>query len=268
MAVLTISREFRSGEQNIASAIAERMNYQYIDKEEITRGLRAIGEQRWAELVSEMDETTPSFFDYYRWEYRGFVFLEEAYIYECALKDKAIIVGRAGNCVLKDLPQVLRVRLSAPLESRIKRAMEVDGIDRNEARWLIEKVDRGRVGHIHANYHVDWYDLRLYDIVFNTAVVSCEQITEIVCALLADKEKNATPEAKDLLMGRALAARLKAKIHANPRVIAPTLDVFYDGENIVLRGTIHRIHDFERVEKFIHEMPPDKPVKNEINFRK
>ena len=37
-------------------------------------------------------------------------------------------------------------------------------------------------------------------------------------------------------MGRALAARLKAKIHANPRVIAPTLDVFYDGENIVLRG--------------------------------
>jgi hypothetical protein len=267
MAVLTISREFRTGEQKIALAIAKRMNYRYVGKEEISRGLRASGE-RWAELIRDLDEAAPSFFDRYRWEYHGFVFLEEAYIYECALKDKAIIVGRAGNCILKDLPQVLRIRLSAPLENRIERVMKMDGIDRDQARWLIEKVDHGRVGHIHANYHVDWYDLRLYDVVFNTAALSCEQITEIVCKLLEEKEKNTTPEARDLLLGRTLAARLKAKIHANPKVIAPTLDVFYDGENIVLRGTVHRIHDHKRVEKLIHEMPPDKPVKNEIHFRK
>ena len=44
MAILTISREYRSGGQEIGTAVAERMRYDYVGKERILADLRARGE--------------------------------------------------------------------------------------------------------------------------------------------------------------------------------------------------------------------------------
>ena len=54
MAILTISREYRSGGQEIGSAVAERMRYDYVGKERILTDLRGQGE-RWIALLNEVD---------------------------------------------------------------------------------------------------------------------------------------------------------------------------------------------------------------------
>jgi len=46
-------------------------------------------------LFRELDQERPSLWDRYDWEYRGFVALLEAYIYEHAMRDKAIVIVRA-----------------------------------------------------------------------------------------------------------------------------------------------------------------------------
>jgi len=43
-----------------------------------------------------------------------------------------------------------------------------------------------------------------------------------------------TPDTWDLLVGRAVAARIRARILTNPKIHAPTLKVSYDGSKIVL----------------------------------
>jgi len=53
MAILTISREFRSGGQEVGSAVAERMRYDYVGKERILSDLRGQGE-RWITLLNEV----------------------------------------------------------------------------------------------------------------------------------------------------------------------------------------------------------------------
>jgi len=83
-------------------------------------------------------------------------------------------------------------------------------VDRKTAEWLIEKADRGRAGYIKTNYHKNWYDFKCYDMVFNTGSQSHEEIVKILANALSERDTHATPYAKDLLLGRALAARIKA----------------------------------------------------------
>jgi cytidylate kinase len=50
-------------------------------------------------------------------------------------------MGRGGNFLLKNFPFVLKVRTRAPIDRRIERVMEKEGINTENARYLIEKAD-------------------------------------------------------------------------------------------------------------------------------
>jgi cytidylate kinase len=266
MAVLTISREFRSGAHEVGSAVAELLSYKYVGKEQLAKDLQKAGE-RWRQLFYDLDETVPSMWEKYDWEYAGFISQLESIILDYALNDRVIIVGRGANFLLQDIPHVLKICLTAPLEKRIERVMLKEYVDRKTAEWLTEKTDRARAGYIQVNYHKNWYNLKYYDAVFNTDVQPYEQIAKILADALIERDSQATPEARDLLQGRALAARIKAKIATDPRFTVPTLEVTYDGNAIVLRGVVHNLKEFHRIDEITKKTAGDKSVRNELHLR-
>jgi cytidylate kinase len=267
MAVLTISREFRSGSQEIGRMIAERMGYTYIGKEQILTDMRSAGE-RCGRLLTDLDEATPSVWERFDNEYRGFIALVESYIFEYARRDRTIIVGRGGTHLLCDIPFVLRVRLGAPLEIRVDRAMRKDQVDRETAKWLIQTIDRSRAGYIQANYGIDWNDQRCYDMIFNTGVQSYELIVDILASALQDRDSKVTPEWKDILLGRKIAARIRAAVLMHPKLNIPTLRVDYEKGSLFLRGVIHSRAEYDRVEKLAKKIAKSIPVCNGLRFRK
>jgi osmotically-inducible protein OsmY len=103
--------------------------------------------------------------------------------------------------------------------------------------------------------------------VFNTDVQPYEQIAKILADALIERDSQATPEARDLLQGRALAARIKAKIATDPRFTVPTLEVTYDGNAIVLRGVVHNLKEFHRIDEITKKTAGDKSVRNELHLR-
>ena len=266
MAILTISREYRSGGQEIGSAVAERMRYDYVGKERILTDLRGQGE-RWIALLNEVDEDRPTLWDRFDWEYQGLMALMDSYIYDRAMDDRVVLVGRGSNFLLEGIPHVLRVRLTAPLEQRVERVMRKDDVDRKTAVRLIEKMDHDRASFIHANFHRDWYDVAAYDMVFNTAVQSFEEIAEIVCNALREKTKHLTLEGWELLRGRMLAARIKAHIATNPKIRVPTLKVFFDGKTIHIQGVVRRRDDLKAVGEIVTVSAQGAPVRNELRCR-
>ena len=266
MAILTISREYRSGGQEIGTAVAERMRYDYVGKERILADLRAQGE-RWISLLNEVDEDRPTIWDRFDWEYQGLMALMDSYIYDRAMDDRAVLVGRGANFLLEGLPHVLRVRLTAPIEQRVERVMRKDGVDRKTAIRLIEKMDNDRAAFIRANFHRDWYDVAAYDMVFNTAVQTFPEITEIVCGALQEKAGKLTLEVWELLRGRMLAARIKAHIATHTRIRIPTLKVFFDGKAIILQGTVRRTADLEAIGEIVTVSAQGTPVRNELRYR-
>lgn len=97
---------------------------------------------------------------------------------------KAIIVGRAGSQVTKDLTQGVRLRLVGPEEARIERVMEFYHLDEREARAEARRRDADRARLLKKHFGVDINDPAGYDATWNTGTVSLEEIAEAMVVIL------------------------------------------------------------------------------------
>jgi cytidylate kinase len=90
-------------------------------------------------------------------------------IREAADAGNVIVVGRLGNFVLRDRPNVLRVFLTAPLAWRIVHIIESLGCTAAVARAEIARVDGGRRSYAHEQHGFDWGDPHHYDVVLDVS---------------------------------------------------------------------------------------------------
>ena len=97
---------------------------------------------------------------------------------------KAVIVGRAGAQVTKDMKEGVSIRVIAPEDVRIARAMEVHGLTEREARAGGRKRDADRSRLIKAQFETDIDDPAGYDAVFNVGEVSFGEIARCVAVMV------------------------------------------------------------------------------------
>jgi cytidylate kinase len=271
MAILTIARKYGSGGREIGHAISEQLNYEYVDRKKILDDMRTTGKQ-WEERAKYFDENYPNIWERYDWSFRGFVALNQSYFLNYALKDKVIIMGRGGNFLLKGIPFVLRVRVIAPIEKRIEKIMEREGVNSENARWSIEKADHEMAGAIYLIYGGDWDNPAEYEMVFNTGIQTPDEIITTIKNALLEKEKFNTEKARKILQLRALAAKIKAEITTNPQYCISVLDVDPKEEGmiekgLIIRGIIHNQNDIKKVEETAKKLAGDIPVECGLQYR-
>jgi cytidylate kinase len=271
MAILTIARKYGSGGREIGQAIAEQLNYDYIDRRRILDDMRAEGKQ-WEDRAKYFDENYPNLWERYDWSFRGFVALNQSYFLRYALKDKVVIMGRGGNFLLKGIPFMLGVRVIAPIDKRIEKVMEKEGVNTENAQWLIEKADHEIARAIYLIYGRDWDNPAEYEMVFNTGIQSTEEIIATIKNALFEKEKLKTEKARIILKLRALALKIKAEISTNPRYSISVLDVdpIEEGmieKGIVIRGIVHNQDDIKEIEESAKRLAGDIPIECELQYR-
>jgi cytidylate kinase len=271
MAILTIARKYGSGGREIGHAISEQLNYAYVDRKKILDDMRATGKQ-WEERAKYFDENYPTLWERYDWSFRGFVALNQSYFLNSALKDKTVIMGRGGNFLLKGIPYVLRTRIVAPIEKRIEKVMEKEGVNSENARWMIEKADHEMSGAIYLIYGKNWDNPAEYDRVFDTSVQPFDEIISSIKNALIEKEKFNTEKARRILQLRALAAKVKVEITTNPRFCISVLDVDPKEEGLVekgliLRGIIHNQRDIKQIEDIAKKAAGDVPIECDLQYR-
>ena len=271
MAILTIARKYGSGGREVGRTISEQLNFEYVDRRKILDEMRTTGKQ-WEERAKHFDENYPTLWERYDWSFRGFVALNQSYFLNSALKDKTVIMGRGGNFLLKGIPYVLRTRVIAPIEKRIEKVAEEEGINSENARWMIEKVDHDMAGAIYLIYGKDWDNPAEYDMVFDTSVQPFDEIISSIKSALIEKEKYNTEEARRILKLRTLAAKVKVEIATNPRFCISVLDVNPKEEGliekgIILRGIIHNQRDIKQIEDIAKQVAGDIPTECELQYR-
>jgi cytidylate kinase len=267
MAILTISREFGSGGREIGQAVARELQYEYVDKAKILNDLRAIG-KNWEEWGKDLDEHCPTIWEKYDWSFRGFGALIQNAILNYALQDRVVIMGRGANFLLQGIPFAYAIRVVAPLEERIARIMVRESVGRETAQWLVEKTDRDRSSFINALYGKPWDEPKDYDAVFSTGVQTLEEIAAMIVITLVERDRHHSEDAQRILEMRAAAAYVKAGILTDPGLFVPTLDVFYDGSSIVLRGIIHNPQEHRRLEALACSLAGNRPVKCDLHYRR
>ena len=165
MAIITISRQIGSLGDEIAKAVADKLGYEYIEKLKISKILSDQGFS--APEVEKYDEKKPSIWQSLSMQKKRFSHLIRAAVYELAVKENVVIVGRGGQAILKDIQGTLHVRVIASNAARISRLMEQMGYDEKDAERIIRQSDRDSSGYIGAYFDADWDDGDLYDLVVN-----------------------------------------------------------------------------------------------------
>lgn len=195
MAAVTISRKLGSLGTQIARCVADDLGYRLVWREVINQAARQSGAPEVAlAVIDDLDlfGLRPSYRA--RQAYREAV---KAVLEEMAEEGSVVILGRAGQVVLKRRPDVLHVRVIAPLELRIQRVAERQGIPEAAARAQVENSDSSRRNYLRRYHHVDWDDPELYDLVINTANLSASVVVKLIIKALSAQSRNADQDARD-----------------------------------------------------------------------
>ena len=125
--IITIARQHGSGGRLIGECLAKKMGIAYYDKELISLTAKKTGFA--LDFVKEVEEKQTSSFLYSIYAaavvpsvYEQARNAQFSVIRELASKGSCVIVGRAADCILKNLPYCVHVFVHAPLEERIRRA--------------------------------------------------------------------------------------------------------------------------------------------------
>ncbi len=198
---ITISRQAGAGGRSLAKAILEE--FERHPGEPVLQGWSSF-DRELCEMVATDPELNVSLTELLTEEYRsraedyvavmlGKSFQDEVQkrisvaIRELALVGKAIVVGRGGACITRDVRPGVHVRLVAPRDSRVERMRESFAVSEKEAARWVDEQDRSRAKMMKSRFGEDIDDPLLYHTVWNTDRTSFEMIARSVCELVRGK---------------------------------------------------------------------------------
>ena len=91
-----------------------------------------------------------------------------------------VIVGRGGQVILRERPNVLHVRIETPDEARIRGLQAQRELSPSAAAAEIARRDRAAANYLRRFYDVTWTDLALYDILINTRKLDIEAASHLI----------------------------------------------------------------------------------------
>lgn len=182
ISVVTVSRQLGSGGNLFAQKLAKRLNYTLVWREVINQAAIKIGAPEVA--LAMIDELgllglcpDPQICQQY-------IDNVNQIVLSYATKGNIIIVGRAGQIILKTVPNCLHLRIIADEETRIANVMQEKKVNYLAAKAQIYESDQNRKKYLDKFYHVEWNNPCLYDLTFNLSRFPVEKAVEWISMLV------------------------------------------------------------------------------------
>lgn len=182
---ITLSRAMGSLGEEIAVRVGEQLGFRIVRQELINMAAKLAGHPEVA--LAAIDDLgllnicpTPKACRDYQ-QALAQLMLAEAEHGGC------IIIGRAGQVILRTSPTTLHVRVTAPFDVRVERIAQRMGIAHAAAQERVKATDHNRQYYVRRYYHSHWDDANQYDIVLNTARLTAHQVADILCAALRER---------------------------------------------------------------------------------
>jgi len=234
MAIITISRGSMSGGAALAHCLGGALGYPVLAREVLIDAAARLGVPE--EVLREKIQTSSGAFERLREDRRIYVLALQSALADRCISGNLIYHGNAGHFLLKDLPAVLRVRLIAPMATRVREVVERQGLDPESAREYVQYVDQERIEWTKFVYGVDWQDPNNYDLVINLQDVSLETACVMVSSVVKLPVYAITPEVLKKLRDFALACRVQVALAINPEAQGFLFDARADDGKVVVTG--------------------------------
>lgn len=209
--IITISREYGSGGHTIGQLVAKEMNVPFYDKEIIDMAAQNSGLS--PEFIKKTEQQISSGFLYTLLLGASYaspgtsnihatgashtpnvpladqVFnAQRNVIIELAKKGPCVIVGRCADYILRhceeiDRKDLLNVFIYAPIEDKVKRAVEQKGLDPAIAEREVKLIDKRRANHYNTFTERTWGDRKHYDVMLNSSLFGLEESARAIVQL-------------------------------------------------------------------------------------
>lgn len=182
MSAITISRQMGSQGDELALQVAERLGWRRICRDLINQAAIEAGVPQVA--LAELDEL--GFFGLRprAKDWQAYQRQVERIITDLADQGDVVIVGRGGQMVLRGRPDVLHVRVIAPLETRVTQLQREKNMSTESARAMLDASNKGRARYIRRSYGISLDDASLYHMVINTGLLELTQATHLIVQAL------------------------------------------------------------------------------------
>jgi cytidylate kinase len=265
MAIVTISRGTFSGGLMLANELSGKLNYRCVGREEVVaKAAKKYGVSEEKLLAAILKK--PSAFRRFTYDRDQYLSYVRAVLCEQVRADHVIYHGNAGHFLLKGVPHVLRIRVVAPMELRIKFVMDRQQLLRPEAVQYIEKVDKERIKWTKFLYGVDWRSPELFDIVFNLETENTHFICQMVECAVQQEPFKTTQESQKVMDDLTLASLVRAEIASHPETRNVEIVVKADSGGIVLRGKVKTQEAVNWIGKIAGGVPGVKEVRNQVSL--
>ena len=235
MAIITVSRELAALGDETARELANLLGYRLVDKDVLEKRIESYGIK--AKKFKKYDERKPSFFAALSQDRDDYLhYLRKAIVAE-AESGSCVIVGRGASVILKTMPALISIFLSARNEIRVERVKSYFNCDERRAKQIIERSDRDRMGFHRAFFDIDWKHPGNYHLSFNTGIFS-----PLDCAEIVDSSKSRvfTPGAeaqnRAILKNLLLEHQIKHRILYEQELPIRFLEIAVSGNVVTLYG--------------------------------
>lgn len=265
MAIITISRGTFSGGQALAECVAEKLGYRCTSRLALAIAARQYGvsEEKLSKAISE----APGFLERLSSERERYLACIRATLVREFKDDNVVYHGLAGHFLLKGIPHILRVRVIANMELRIKGAMERRKLSREDAIHYIKKVDDERIKWTKFLYHMDWHDPSLYDLVINIDHLSISDACEIVSHTVSQDRFKTTPETQKAVNDLVLSTELKALITTNKNIADLGVEIEADGGVVTIGGVVGSLQDADKIREIVKSVPGVREINSKMQVQ-
>ncbi|HEV2446089.1 MAG TPA: cytidylate kinase family protein [Candidatus Sulfopaludibacter sp.] len=253
MSVITISRGSFSGGKMLAECLSKSLGYRCVDRDVIVERAAAHGVTQ--EELRDALQKPPTFLERFQHKKYLYLVLIQAALAAEVRTGKAVYHGNAGHLLLRGGPHVLRVRIIAPIEFRVKMAQERLKRSREEVLDYIAKMDQDRRKWTQYLYGVDWGDPANYDIVLNLEFMKIQDGCEAVSTLARQRCFEFTPRCQAAMDDLALASRVRAELALDAATSHLEFEVESKQGAVRIRGAVSNMRDVEEVQRISTAVP-------------
>ena len=206
--VITINRELGSGGRTVGRLLAEKLGVPFYDKavikalqeryhitpEEIER-LKGRKHSWWAEVERILKIGSGVGMEYYmpnKDDAPDLLTTDEMFktetliLQDLAAGESCVVAGRSGFHVFRLHPNHLSVLIQASMEHRMERVARKQGITPEEARKIIDQVDKMRENYVKKYTGTSRYDTRNYQLVIAADGKTEEQMADLIMQYIED----------------------------------------------------------------------------------
>lgn len=214
MAAITISRQYGSGGRKVALKVSELLGWPVFDKRLMIDVASEVGllpadvidfteddykvKNFWDRLLGSSGGSQPTSaaspmqitynpamattFTSEEMDEEGAVLLVNRAIMRAYERSNVIIVGRGGQVILQDEPDVLHVRVRAPMNVRMRRLAEYERIPAQDTLAIAQRHDKAAIEYMRTYFEVEWNDPNLYHMAINSGKLSTNAIASLIVA--------------------------------------------------------------------------------------